>query len=1064
MEKFDILRSVNWHNAMRVSLTRLLLLTAVFGYASHAEAQGMRSSVATLSTEHSLSSVQAPVSVFVVTGTVTDNTGEALVGASVNLEGSNKGTLTDGNGAYRLELADTEMRGSLVFNYVGYEKLVVSIDGRTKIDVALQEDNTLKEVVVTALGITKDAKKLGYAVTTVGGDQMDKARETNVANSLSGRVAGLKVSGTNGGPGGTVKLLLRGLPSMNGSGSPLFVINGIPMDNTQRGSAGEWGGSDNGDGIGNINPDDIETMTVLKGQSASALYGSRASNGVILITTKSGKKGDFSVEYNMNAMIDKAVDNTDFQTEYGQGVGGVKPTTANGALQSARMSWGEKLDGSQVIQFDGKTYPYSAVTDNLSRFYRTGPSITNTVAIAKGTNNGSFRLSFSNLDNESIVRNSGLNRNTINLNIDQNITTRLSLKFMANYVDEKSRNRAQLSDGPMNPNNGLFLATNIDQSILAPGYDPATGNEIQFSDDEYVTNPWFVVNQYVNNLGRKRLISSGALKYNFTNWLYAQARVGYDLANDRLFKVTPTGTAYSAGRRGGLDDLASTERFELNADALIGASHNITRDLSFDAAIGANLRKNQEERIKIGGGPFILPYLYSFNNVQNISRDYGFSKSQVNSAYYTFDLSYRNFLTLGTTGRYDAYSTLPIDNNTIFVPSFSGSFIFSELVDIPKLTFGKLRASYATTSNELTQAYQTAVYYSLANNFNGTPVGSFNTSLPSGLLKPFTTNEIEVGADLRFFNNRLGFDVAYFTKQTNNEIMGASFSIATGYTSGFIPNGSTKNTGLELQITGSPVRSKDFVWNTTFNLTKVRNEVLETDAAGNNVNLGSNRATLGNAITAYVKGFAGPQILAYDYKRNSSGEIVVDASGYPLRGELMQMGSVLPTLYGGWNNEFNYKNLSFSFLIDYNYGNKILSATSYYSIFRGLNKMTLEGRDGITVGVTEGGDRNTVKADAQGYYRALAQQVTSTHVLDGDFIKLRQVSLGYTLPKSIVGKTRVFKSVQVSLVGRNLLLLMSKADNIDPEATFGSNVRYYGIEGTSLPATRTYGLNLNVKF
>jgi hypothetical protein len=767
-------------------------------------------------------------------------------------------------------------------------------------------------------------------------------------------------------------------------------------------------------------------------------------------------------------MVERAMNNTDFQYVYGQGVGGLKPTTIAAAQASARMSWGAKLDGSQVIQFDGNSYAYSAVKDNIKNFYRSGPSFTNTVSLSKGGENGAFRLSFSNLDNKSIVRNSGLKRNTINLNIDQNITKKLSVKFVANYIDEQSKNRPQLSDGPMNANNGLFLATNIDQKILAPGYDPVTGKEVQFSDDEYVTNPWFVVNQYVNNLGRKRLITSTTLKYNFTNWLYAQGRLGYDLAHDKLFKVTPTGTAYSynnLGRSGGLDDLATTERFEFNVDGLIGATHKITDDLNFDAAIGANLRRNQEERIKIGGGPFITPYLYSFNNVQNFNRDYSFWKTEVQSAYYTVDFAYKNFLTIGTTGRYDAYSTLPKGNNTIFVPSVTGSFIFSELVNINNLNFGKLRASFAKTSNELAQAYQTQVYYRTENQFNGVTIGSFSTSLPSGLLKPFTTSEVEVGAELRFFGNRLNLDVAYFAKKTKNEIMGASFSIATGYENGYVPTGSTQNKGIELQIGVTPVKQKNFYWTSTLNLTSVKNKVLETDESGNNVNLGSNRATLGNAITAFVKGFAGPQILAFDYKRNGKGEIVVDASGYPQRGELIKMGSVLPTLYGGWNNELNYKNLNFSFLIDYNYGNKILSATSYYSIFRGLNKLTLEGREGgIKTGVTESGAANTVTADAQGYYRSLAQQVTATHVLDGDFIKLRQVNIGYNLPQNIVSKLAVFSSVQVSFVARNLAILMKKSDNIDPEATFSSNVRYYGIEGTSLPSTRSYGINVNLKF
>lgn len=1000
-----------------------------------------------------------------ISGSVKDKAGTGIPAVTIKVKGNPNQTVTDINGAFSLQVPTGKIQ--LVATSVGYGETTVDV-AADQSDVAFtmaESGEQLGEVVVTALGISKEARKVGYSVSTVVGDQMNQARETNVANSLSGRVAGLKVSGTNGGPGGTVKLLLRGLPSMNNPGSPLFVINGVPMDNTQRGSSGEWGGSDNGDGIGNINPDDIETMTVLKGQAASALYGSRATNGVILITTKSGKRGDFSVDYNMNLMVDKAIDFTDFQYEYGQGVGGIKPATAAAAQASGRMSWGAKLDGSQVIQFDGNTYAYSAQKNNLKNFYRSGPSFTNTVAVSKGGESGSFRLSLSNLSNESIVRNSGLDRKTVNLNIDQNITSKLSVKIMANYIDEKSKNRPQLSDGPMNPNNGLFLATNIDQNILKPGYNPTTGYEIQFSDDEYVTNPWFVVNQYVNNVDRKRFITSTAARYQFTKWLYAQGRLGYDIIHDRLFKVEPWGTAYTTNRAGNLQDLQSWERYELNVDGLIGATHKITEDLSFDAAIGANLRKNQDERIKIGGGPFILPYQYSFNNVQNFNRDYDFNKSQVNSAYYTVDFTWKNFLTLGTTGRYDAYSTLPTNNNSVFVPSVSASLIFSELTNINNLDFGKLRASYAVTSNELTTPYETNVYYSLGNNFSGTPIGQFNTSLPSGLLKPFTVSEFEIGTELRMLGSRLNVDIAYFTKKTRDEIMRATFSIATGYTNGYIPNGQTQNRGLEVMVSGIPVKTKDFTWNTSLNVTTVNNKVLRTDAAGNNVNLGQNRATLGNAITAYVEGFSGPQILAYDYKRDSKGDMVVDASGYPLRGDsLIAWGSVLPKVYGGLNNEFTYKGLSLAFLIDFNYGNKILSATNYYATFRGLHKNTLEGRDGITKGVTESGATNTVQADAQGYYRALAQNVTSIHVLDGDFIKLRQVQLSYTIPTEIISKSVLFRSAQISFVARNLWTIMRNSDNIDPESQFGSNINYYGIEGTSLPSTRTYGVNLNLKF
>jgi len=743
-----------------------------------------------------------------LTGKVTGPDNSGVVSATVKVKGANNVTTTNADGIFSLQVPTGNI--VLQISSVGFNATEVAVTAsQTNVAVSLTADATqLQDVVVTALGISKQSRKLGYAVTTVNNEALSVARETNVGNSLSGRVAGLKVAGTNSGPQGTVKLLLRGNPSMNGSGAPLFVINGIPMDNTQRGSAGEWGGGDAGDGIGNLNPDDIESMTVLKGQSASALYGARASNGVILITTKTGKKNDFSVEYNMNYMEEHAIDFTDFQYVYGQGVGGQKPATAALARQTGRFSWGAKLDGASTIQFDGKSYPYSAVTDNVKNFYRSGPSLTNTVSLSKGGANGSFRLSFSNLNSNSIMRGSDLKRNTVNLNIVQDITSKLNVTLFASYLDQMAGNVPYLSDGPLNANNGLFLATNIDQKILAPGYEPLTGYEIQFSDDEYVSNPWFVVNQLVNNVGRKRFTTASTLKYNFEKWLYAQVRLGLDQQFDRFKSVTPWGTAYSQGRRGGLNNQGQSDRAELNVDALIGAAKDITDDISFDAAVGANIRKNRFESVGVSGSPFILPYLYSFNNVTNIGRSYGFAETQVNSAYYTADFTYRNFLTLGTTGRYDAYSTLPEGNNTAFVPSVTTSFIFSELYKPSFLSYGKVRASYATTSNEFTNPYQTRVYYSLGNTYNGLPVGSFPTSLPSGLLKPFTTSELEFGLDLKFFGNRLGVDLAYFDKKTKNEIMPASYSIATGYTSGFVPSGSVQNKGLELQVTGSPLKKK----------------------------------------------------------------------------------------------------------------------------------------------------------------------------------------------------------------------------------------------------------------
>ena len=1015
-----------------------------------------------------------------IRGKVVDEKGEALIGVTVSVKGQPRATLTDVYGEFMLALPNKRML--LNFSYVGHATRTIDLEKEDATLIILKAGvSNMREVVVTALGISKDAKRLGYSVTTIGGDQLNRARETNVALSLAGQVAGLNVHGTSGGPGGSARILLRGMPSMNSGGSPLFVINGVPMDNTQRGSAGEWGGSDNGDGIGNINPDDIETVTVLKGQAASALYGTRATNGVIMITTKTGKKGDFGVEYNTNSVWDKAINSTDYQYVYGQGQNGFKPANSTEARNTARLAWGARMDGTSAIQFDGNSYPYSPYTKNIANFYRVGPSFTNTVAVSNGGDKGNFRLSLSNLDNSSIVRNSGLNRKTINLNVTQKITDKLSATVVANYIDEQDKNRAQLSDGPGNPNNGLFLAPNINENILKPGYD-SKGNEIVFSDDSYVTNPWFAVNKFINNTGRKRMIAAISAKYNFTDWLYALGRGGYDQENDQIFQVTPTGTNFSfnsTGQSGQLNQLTNLQTFELNLDGLIGVAHHLTEDLRLDATLGFNSRKNGYDYVEIYGSQFIIPYLYTPANTLTYGRYYYYYQKQVNSGYYTLDFNYKDFLFLTTTGRYDAYSTLLDHNRTIFTPSVSAGFVFSRFLHSDVLNYGKLRAAYAQTSGEpiggpnntQSGAYQTSLYYGVGNAINGISVGLLNgsngsvnnlPSLPNLFLKPFVLAEIEFGTELKFFNSRLGLDLAYFSRKTHHEIQSSPLSEATGYSSTYVGTGSTWNRGLEIELTGTPVNTTRFSWNISLNSTNVTNKILKTDEAGNNVTLGTYRPL--NANTAFVKGLAGPQILAYDYTYDAKGNIVVDASGLPIQGRLIPVGNVLPTFYGGLKNEFSYKDITLSFLIDYNYGNKILSATSYYTIYRGLNKLTLAGREtGITTGVTAGGAPNTVTADAEDYYQRLAS-ISKLNVLNGDYIKLRQVTLGYTLSEKALAHVPVFRSIEVSLVARNLLTLMKHSDNIDPEAAFSSNVKYAGIEGTSLPSARTFGINANFKF
>ncbi|HET6254044.1 MAG TPA: SusC/RagA family TonB-linked outer membrane protein [Puia sp.] len=1008
-----------------------------------------------------------------VHGRVIDEKGSPVVAATVEVRGTRKVTTTNDNGEFTLTgISDNAV---LIISSVGFDKAEVKVAGQTQVAVTLKINGTLNETVVTALGLVKEARKVGYSVGVVNGDQLTKARETNVALSLEGQVSGLDVHGTNGGPGGTARILLRGVASINAGGPPLFVINGVPMDNSQRGAAGEWGGSDNGDGIGNINPDDIETMTVLKGQAASALYGTRASNGVIMITTKSGKRGQTDITYNLNALWDKPIDNTDFQYQYGQGLEGAKPVTAIGAENTNRFSWGSKLDGSQTIQYNGNMYPYSAYTykQNMNQFYRTGPSLTNTVSASGGTDRTTFRLSLSDLDNSSIVRNSGIDRKTINLNVTEKFTDKLSATVIANYIDQQNRNQPSLSDGPGNPNNFLELAANVNDNIFKPGYNAATGMETQFSDDNYATNPWFVVNKWINNLGRNRLITNLSAKYQFTPWLYAMVRMGYDLENDRQFNVTPTGTLYSynsAGQSGQFNGLTTQQHYELNVDELIGVSHKLYKELSLDATLGATERKDRWEEEQLNGGQFVIPYLYTPSNVVTFNRYYAYALTKVNSGFYSLDFDWDNWLIINTTGRTDAYSTLPSNNNTIFTPSVSGSFIFSQFVTSNVLSYGKLRAAYAQTSGEPNTgnfgsgAYQDAIYYGVGNPINGTPTGNYSSALPNLFLKPFTKSEEEFGFEMKFWQNRLGIDADYFTSVTHHEITSAALSTATGYSSDIVGTGSIQNRGIEVKLTGTPIKTHNFEWDLTVNYTHVNNKVLETDEAGNDIGLGGYRPL--NASTALVKGMSGPQILAHDYVRDAKGNIEVNGNGAPLATPgYTPFGSVIPTDYGGVKTDFILGNWNLSALFTYNYGSKILSATNYWSLYRGLNKETLVGREGgITTGVNSVTDApNTVAATAQDYYQALGA-VSRVNVLNGDYIKLKQLTLGYTLGRKILGDNPVFNSITISAVARNLWTVMKKSPNIDPESEFQASVYSAGIEGTSLPSTTTFGFNATFKF
>jgi TonB-linked SusC/RagA family outer membrane protein len=994
----------------------------------------------------------------VITGRVTTAEGSPVAGVSVAVKGTRRGTSTNSNGEFSIEASKGE---TLIFSYVGFATREAVVGDDARVNVTLQQaDSQMNEVVVTALGIRKESKRLGYAVTKVDGEGLTKAREINVANGLAGKVAGVNVSGVNGGPGSSSNILIRGGSSLFGSNQPLYVINGVPMDNSARheGTAGMWGGADMGDGISNINPDDIDEISVLKGSTASALYGSLARNGVILITTKTGKnRKGLGVEFNSTFTADKIIDHTEFQYEYGQGALGVKPANANAGYTTGSNSWGGKIDGSNAYQFDGMQHPYLAQKDNLRNFYRTGTTATNTLALFGGNETTNYRLSASNLMNQSVVPNAGLRRNTFNLNLNTSIGKRLTLGVIVNYILEKHKNRPNLSDSPGNSNFGiLFLPTTLDQSLLAPGYRE-NGSEINYSENIFVTNPWFAANKFVNDLGRNRVISSATARYQVTDWFSAQGRIGYDLYNDRRTSVTPNGTAYNPN--GNLTEHA-TKYTELNADFLLNFQKNIVKDLRLDLNLGGNIRKVKQEILTQFGENFSIPFIYTISNAKNTRSRNFLPRRETQSLYYTLEFSYRNMLFVSTTGREDWFSTLPLNNNRLFYPSVSGSFVFSELLQSDVLNFGKVRVAWANTSGEA-DPYKIKLTYNLDGTINGNPIGVLPAEIPNSQLEPFRLREFEAGFEVKLFNNRVGIDLAWFNRKTLGEIIPVPTSIASGFSSATVNIGDWENKGVELLLSGTPYRSGSFSWTTSVNLTKLKARVLRLADGQTNAAIGESRTQ--NAYVHHVVGKAPAQVMAFDFKRDASGQIIFDADGRPLQGMLTPYGSGVHDFYGGWNNEVNYKNFNFGVLIDFKSGGKIFSATNSYATIFGKHRMTLPGREGGIVGegVNEGGTKNTVREDAWDYYPALASRVSSQFVYDASFVKLRQVVIGYSLPQRWFRRAGI-QAVQLSLVGRNLAILKKHTPNIDPESNY-TNGNAQGLELAGVPPFRSFGLNLNVK-
>ncbi len=1030
-----------------------------------------------------------------VTGTVSDMAGKRMPAVNVMVKGTSRGVITDASGQFSIEAASN---ATLVFSSVGYATTEIPVSGRQVVDVVLNIDSrNLDAVVVTALGITKESRRLGYAATNVKTDELTVNRSPNLMNALQGKVAGVNISGLGTGPGGTSKVRIRGQSSISGQNNPLIVINGVPIDNTNFGvntSAGGAVGNDNGaialrgggvtsdggDGLSSINPDDIESMTILKGAPAAALYGARAKDGVIMITTKTKGRGKgIGVTYNVNYTNESPLDFTDYQKIYGQGENGIRPTTPNPT--SGQWSFGEKFaPGMTHVLFNNLTVPYVPQGSRIKEFYRSGQNLTNTVTMEAAGDKGGIHLSLSNMNSKGIVPNNSFNRKGMNLGFSYDLSEKFSFRGNVNYTREENKNPPNIANQDNSiPTTIMALANSMPLSVLNANKYNAAGNEYIYSRFMNRTNPYWVLAEQFHNVKRDRIFGNISVKYNILPWLFVQGRFGQDYwSRDEDYNNFPTGHASRPAAPAGFVNGVYTQdsrRFrETNLDFLASATKKFG---AFDATLtgGGNQMKRRSDLNSVQVTDFVIRGLYTVQNGRAKDPIYALVEQGVNSLYGSGEVSWNRTLYLNGTLRNDWFSTLAPANRSILYPSVSAAYIFSEtLPNISWLNFGKLRIGYAEVGSDSdVQPYADQLFYginsNLINNPSGTAVpvgGPSGTTVPNPNLKPMRIAETEIGLELRMFNNRVTLDLAGYRKITSDQIVQAQISDASGFVTTNINSGKSRNLGFEVLLGLVPVQGKNFSWeftaNTSYNKTKVLSII--TSKAGERITTGTH---VFNGEVRHVVGQEMGQIAGFGYNRNAKGERIFLANGLPQRTpDLVLFGSALPKWVGGFLNTFTYKGIRLSVLIDYKLGNKVLSGTNFNAVRHGLHKMTLEGREGGVTGkgVNLSGGTNTAVAPVQTYWEHLrSQALVEAVVYDGGYWKLRQITLGYDFSRFVPAKWPI-KGVKLDFVANNVAIIKKWIDNIDPE-TFGySSDNLVGLESPGLPSTRGLGFNLNIKF
>jgi TonB-linked SusC/RagA family outer membrane protein len=1029
-----------------------------------------------------------------LTGTVKDAaTDEALPGVTVRIKETGQGTITGANGQFTIAFNQSE--GNLIFSFIGLKTLEVPITASNTYNVTMEADVLgMDEVIVTALGISREKKTLGYAVQDIGAQELATAKDNNIVNTLSGKIAGVQVTSGGSTVGSSSRIVIRGNASFSGN-EPLFVIDGTPIFNNTTNMAG-GGGIDWGNTAADIDPNNIESMTVLKGANAAALYGSRATNGVILITTKKGSAGrQLGVDVTSSLVFDQAAYFPKFQNEYGGGWNGseylykqhLASTGTNmtyneyakqfgynyvdgnggGVNDGWPINWGPRLDAGLMLDqwSTGPNSPWISRPNNYRDYFETGINVENSVALSTNTAKVNGRLAFTNLDTKGIIPMTDQGQNTINGSITLRPTDRLTASANFSYIQKESKNI---------PNNG-YSGIGVDYAWLQRDYDIYYAKQLfeEQGNEGHIfpsyDNPYYT---QLNTTGfkRDRLFGNMSVDYKLTDWLSAMARIGTDFYNEYRKDITLAGTRGNI-RRGRGGQFNQTQLFyqETNADLMLNFDKTFG-DLRVDGTLGANYRNYAHKNMYVRANDLTVPDLFTISNVKGspVVSMYDYEK-ETNSVFFAANASYKNFLFLGVTGRNDWSSTLPAENRSYFYPSVSTGLILTEALNMDSdvLSFLKLRGSWAQVGGD-TDAYQLSRTYS-ANSYNSIAIFSPGSTLPPTNLKPEITSSFEFGADVRLWEDKFSLDLTYYDQTTVNQILSVATSTTTGYRSMLLNAGEIENKGVEVMMNFKALDKDDGLnWDISLNWAKNKSTVNELygDLDSYQISPG-----FGGCKTLGIPGEEWGVLWGLPYVYDDSGNMVVNAAGLPMTTNVgVNLGNVTPDWTGGLRNSFSYKDVNLSFLIDARMGGDFFSVTAWHAPFTGsyegstLNNVREEGL--IVDAVKEDGSVNDVRVSAQDYYAG--SWMWNNHeysILDGSFVKLRELVIGYDFD---VSNIPWLYSVNLSFVGRNLALLYRDQSTdelgIDPEVGLGGGDFGVGFENFQIPTLRNYGFKLRVSF